>query len=67
MGVDIAGVIVAVRVSDDQGLVPGEEVFRKLLGQRVRLVRREPMIRSVPGIEADDEGSITKANATYTE
>ena len=47
--------VVAVRVGDDQGLVPGKEVFRELFGQRVRLVRREPMIRRVPGVEADDE------------
>ena len=30
VGMNIAGVVVAVRVGDDQGLMPGKEVFRKL-------------------------------------
>ena len=54
MHMDIAAVVVSVRVGADNGLVSGEMLFAKFLAQRLCLINGQAVVRSVPWVEADD-------------
>ena len=54
MHMDIAAVVVSVRVGADNGLVSGEMLVAKFLAQRLRLINGQTVVRSVPWVKADD-------------
>ena len=54
MHMNVARVIVSVRVGADNGLVSGEMLFAKFLAQRLCLINGQAVVRSVPWVEADD-------------
>jgi len=54
MHMDIAAVVMAVRVGAYKGLVAGEMLGAKLLTQRLRLVYGQAVVRCVPWVKADD-------------
>ena len=54
MGVDVPCVIVAVCVRDDQGLVAGKEIIRKLLCKSVSPAWVQIMILYIPWIKTND-------------
>ena len=54
MNMDIAAVVVSVRVDADNGLVSGEMLVAKFLAQRLRLINGQTVVRSVPWVKADD-------------
>ena len=47
MAMQVASVVVAVRVRDDQRLMPGKKAVGKLHANRLRLFRRQAVIRPV--------------------
>ena len=54
MAMQVAGVVVSVRVCDGQRLMPREKAVGKLHANRLRLIRRQAVIRHVARVEADD-------------
>ena len=54
MHMNVARVIVPVRVGTDNGLVSGELCFAKFLAQRLCLINGQTVVRSVPWVKADD-------------
>ena len=54
MHMNVARVIVPVRVGADNGLVSGEMLVAKFLAQRLRLINGQTVVRSVPWVKADD-------------
>ena len=54
MHMDIAAVVVAVRVGAYKGLVAGEMLGAKLLAQCLRPVYGQAVVRPVPWVKADD-------------
>lgn len=54
MHMNVAGVVVSVRVGADNGLVSGELCFAKFFAQRLRLINSQTVVRSVPWVKADD-------------
>ena len=54
MHMNVAGVVVSVRVGADNGLVSGEMLSAKFLAQRLRLINGQTVVRSVPWVKADD-------------
>ena len=54
MHMDIAAVVMPVRVGAYKGLVSGEMFFTKLLSQRLRPVYGQAVIWCVTGVKADD-------------
>ena len=54
MAMQVASVVVAVRVRDNQRLMPGKKAVGKLHANRLRLLRRQAVIRHVARVEADD-------------
>ena len=54
MNMDIAAVVVSVRVGADNGLVSWEMLFTELLAQLLRLVYGQAVVCPVPWVKADD-------------
>ena len=54
MHMNVAGVVVSVRVGADNGLVSGKMLSAKFLAQRLRLINGQTVVRSVPWVKADD-------------
>ena len=54
MAMQVAGVVVAVRVRDGQHLMPREKAVGKLHANRLRPFQRQAVIRHVARVEADD-------------
>ena len=54
MHMDIAAVVMPVRVGADKGLMAGEMLFTELLPQRLRPVYGQAVVRPVPWVKADD-------------
>ena len=54
MHMNVARVIVPVRVGADNGLVSGEMLVAKFLAQRLSLINGQTVVRSVPWVKADD-------------
>ena len=54
MHMDIAAVVMAVRVGAYKGLVAGEMLGAKLLAQCLRPVYGQAVVRAVPWVKADD-------------
>ena len=54
MHMDIAAVVMAVRVGAYKGLVAGEMLGAKLLAQLLRPVYGQTVVRAVPWVKADD-------------
>ena len=54
VNVNVSGMIVTVRVSAYDGLMPGEVVPAKLLSQFLRFIHGQSVIRRIPRIETDD-------------
>ncbi len=54
MHMNVAGVVVSVRVGADNGLVSGEMLSAKFLAQRLRLINGQTVVRSVPWVKADN-------------
>lgn len=54
MDMDVAAVVVAVRVGADQGLVSGELFGAEPLSQLLGLVHRQPVVGAVPGVKGED-------------
>ena len=54
MDMDVAAVVVAVRVGADQGLVSGELFGAEPLPQRLGLVHRQAVVGAVPGVKGQD-------------
>ena len=54
MAMQVSGVVVAVRVRDNQRLMPGKKAVGKLHANRLRLLRRQAVIRHVARVETDD-------------
>ncbi|EPV35513.1 hypothetical protein SAG0339_08415, partial [Streptococcus agalactiae GB00679] len=51
---DVAAVVMPVRVGADKGLMAGEMLFTELLPQRLRPVYGQAVVRPVPWVKADD-------------
>ena len=51
---DIAAVVMPVRVGADKGLVSGELLFTKSFAQLLRTFNGQPIVRAVPWVKADD-------------
>ena len=54
MHMDVAAVVMPVRVGADKGLMAGEMLFTELLPQRLRPVYGQAVVRPVPWVKADD-------------
>ncbi len=54
MHMDIAAVVMPVRVGADKGLVSGEMLFTELLAQLLRPVYGQAVVCPVPWVKADD-------------
>ena len=54
MHMDIAAVVMPVRVGADNGLVSGEMLFTELLAQLLRPVYGQAVVCPVPWVKADD-------------
>ena len=54
MHMNIAAVVMPVRVSTNKGLVSGKMLFTKLLAQRLRPVYGQAVVWYVTGVKADD-------------
>ncbi|SER26115.1 hypothetical protein SAMN04487884_103207 [Butyrivibrio fibrisolvens] len=54
MHMNVAAVVMPVRVGADKGLVAGEMFFTELLPQRLRPVYGQAVVRPVPRVKADD-------------
>ena len=54
VNMDVAAVVVAVRVGTDQGLVSGKLFGAEPLPQRLGLVHRQAVVGAVPGVKAED-------------
>ena len=54
MNMDIAAVVVSVRVGADKGLVSGEMLGTKFLAQCLRPVYGQAVVRCVPWVKGND-------------
>ena len=54
MHVDVAGLVMPVRVGADDSLMTGKMLPAKPLAKLLRLVHGQPVIRAVPWVKADD-------------
>ena len=54
MRVNVAAVVMTIRVRDDYRLMSGEMLLAKLRSERLRLIYRQPTIFCIAGIIADD-------------
>lgn len=54
MDMDVAAVVVAVRVGADQGLVSGELLGTEPLPQLLGLIHRQAVVGAVPGVKGED-------------
>ena len=52
MHMDVAAVVMPVRVGADKGLMAGEMLFTELLPQRLRPVYGQAVVRPVPWVKA---------------
>ena len=54
MHMDVAAVVVAVRVGADKRLMAGKVVFAKLFAQLLRPIHRQAVVRPVAGVKGND-------------
>ena len=54
MHMNVAAVVMPVRVGADKGLVAGKMLFTELFPQRLRPVYGQAVVRPVPRVKADD-------------
>jgi len=54
MHMNVAGMVMPVRVGADNSLMSGKLCFAKFLAQRLRFINGQPVVCSVPWVKADD-------------
>ena len=54
MHMDVAGLVMPVRMGADDRLMTGKLLSAKLLAKLLRLVHGQPVVRAVPWVKADD-------------
>ena len=54
MHMDVAGLVVPVRVGADDRLMTGKLLPEKPLAKLLRLIHGQPVVRAVPWVKADD-------------